>query len=372
MSDPITPFYPILHIDTGRTWGGGQQQVLYLHRGLLERGTPSILVCPRGSALAQRAAAASLPAVEVKMKAAPRFLTALRIARLARKHGVRTIHMHTSAAHSLGLAAARRLKSSLHPVVSRRVAFRRKPNFFTKRKYVGRRIKYIAISGAVKEGLFGLGVLEKDISVVYSGVDVNRFSRVDKEAAKALGGELRISPGSLVVGSVGSLVSCKGHAVLVEAMAQVLKTIPNLLCLIVGEGPERSQLESLVRRNELTGKVILPGHRDDVPELLSLMNVFVMPSLEEGLGVALLEAMAAGRTVIASKVGGIPEVVTDGQTGILVPPGRPDALAQSLADLLRDPARMTVLGSNAQKAVREKFSCEAMVEGTLRVYESLV
>jgi len=170
---------------------------------------------------------------------------------------------------------------------------------------------------------------------------------------------------------VGSLVPCKGHAVLIEAFADVVKVLPDLTCLIVGGGPDRTRLESLVRRRGLEKTVILTGHRKDVPELLSLMGLFVMPSLDEGLGTALLEAMAAGKPVIASEAGGIPEVVRDPQTGVLVPPGQPWPLAEAVISLSRDPARMSALATEARRQVREQFSCESMVEGTLRVYRSL-
>jgi len=279
--------------------------------------------------------------------------------------------MHTSYAHSLGLRAARSLKNEVHKVVSRRVAFPRKPNAFSKRKYLGRKIRYIAISSAVRETLIRLGVPEKNISIVYSGIDLDRFSRPEIRNPQS---EIRnqIPPGSFVVGTVGSLSPCKGHAVLIEAIADVATIVPNILCLIVGEGPQRARLQSLIRRRHLEQIVILTGQRKEVPQLLSLMNLFVMPSLQEGLGLALLEAMAAGKAVVASNVGGIPEVICDSQTGVLVPPGQPNALAEALIALVREPARMSALASNARKRVRGCFTDESMIEGTLAVYRSLV
>jgi glycosyltransferase involved in cell wall biosynthesis len=364
-------FSPVLHIDTGRTWGGGQQQVFYLHRGLLDKGIRSILLCRKASPLARKAAAESVPAVEMEMKPGFGRLTAARIAKLARLHRVRTIHMHTSYAHSLGLRAARLLESGVHKVVSRRVAFTRKPSFFVRRKYLGRQIRYIAISNAVREKLVRLGVPENDISVVYSGIDLGRFSRFDAEMAKQIAEKLGIAPGSFLVGSVGSLVPCKGHTVLIEAISHAARTIPNLVCLIVGEGPHRARLEGLIRRRGLEEIVILTGQRGEVPELLSLMDLFVMPSLDEGLGLALLEAMAAGKPVVASDVGGIPEVVSDSETGLLVPAAQPRALAEALIALSRDPARMSALAESGKRRVRERFSYQSMVEGTLTVYRSL-
>jgi glycosyltransferase involved in cell wall biosynthesis len=371
MPGPQKPFYPILHIDTGRAWGGGQQQVLYLQRGLLDRGIPSLLVCAAESPLARKAASESGGVHEISMRGPNRLLAAVKIARLARFHGVRTIHMHSSHAHFLGLLAERLIGRDLHKVVSRMVAFQRTPNLRTKWKYLGHSVRYIAISHAVKRTLLLLGVPEEDISVVYSGIDVSRYSRCDAEKASRIAREIGITSGSFVVGAIGSLVPCKGHAVLIEAAATVVRSQANLVCLIVGEGPDRPHLESLVRANSLQGKVILVGQRREIPEFLSMMDLLVMPSLEEGLGLALLEAMAAGVPVIASNVGGMSEVVVHGETGVLVPPAQPQALAESLLALARDPKHRSVLAANARTRLNERFSRDSMVEGTLAVYRSL-
>ncbi|MDP2895174.1 MAG: glycosyltransferase [bacterium] len=376
MSDSERPFYPVLHIDTGRTWGGGQQQVLHLHRGLLRKGIPSILVCPSGSALARRAIAESLPVTEVRLRRPLRLFAAMRVVRVAREHGVRTIHMHTSPAHSIGLIASRMLKGNVRMVVSRRVAFPHRNNFLTRRKYVGRGIHYIAISQAVKQTLLDLGVPEPDITVVHSGIEVERFACPDREKAHRLAAELRIPEGSFVIGSVGSLVPCKGHSVLVEAFQQIVAQAsppapPNPVCLIVGDGPEKPRIEISVRKKGLRDRVVFAGQREEIPELLSLMDVFVMPSLQEGLGTAALEAMAAAKPVIASNVGGLSEAVVDGRTGFLVVPGESAALARVILQLVNDPGKMSALASNASKHVRDRFSCEAMVKGTIAVYRSL-
>jgi len=362
---------PVLHIDTGRTWGGGQQQVLYLHKGLLQQGIPSILVCQRGSPLARRAAAETMGVLELNVGSAIRVAAAVKVARICRKRGVRTIHMHASRAHSVGLLAERLLRNDVHKVVSRMVAFPKKVNALRRRKYLGRNIHYLAVSKAVKRTLLDLGVPEDAISVVHSGIDVDRFSDVDRRKARQIAQELGIRDDAFVVGSVGSLVPCKAHAILIEALTRVAEVIPNLVCPIVGEGRERPNLESLIRRKGLEGKVILTGQREEIPELLSLMDLFVMPSFQEGLGLALLEAMAAGKPVVASDVGGMTEVIVPGQTGILVPPAKPEALAEAMISLIRDPVRMSTLGSNAKEDVRERFSCNSMVEGTIRVYGRL-
>lgn len=378
MADIERPFYPVLHIDTGRAWGGGQQQVLHLHRGMLRRGIPSILVCPKDSALARRAVGEGVPVTEARLRCPLRYAPAIRISRLAREHGVRTIHAHTSPAHSIGLIASRMLKGCVRLVVSRRVAFPRRRDFFARRKYVGRGVHYVAISRAVRQTLLDLGVPEQSISVVHSGIEIERFASPSTEKAARLARELRIPGSSFVIGSVGNLHPCKGHSVLVEAFQEIVSQSrqgapapQNPVCLIVGEGPERSRLEVLVRNKGLDRKVVLAGQREEIPELLSFMDMFVMPSLQEGLGTAALEAMAAGKPVIASSVGGLSEVIEDTRTGLLVPPGDAAALARVIRQLMNDSGRMSALASNAGKNVRERFSCEAMVEGTIAVYRSV-
>lgn len=300
----------------------------------------------------------------------------MKISRVAREYRVHTIHMHTSPAHSIGLVASRLLRGQVKMVVSRRVAFPHRKNFLTRRKYIGRDVRYVAISRAVKQTLFDLGVPEQDVSVVHSGIDVERFASPDREKALGLGAELRIPDGSFVIGSVGSLVPCKGHSVLLEAFQQVVAHASppaplNPVCLIVGDGPEKPRIEISVRKKGLKDRVVFAGQREEIPELLSLMNIFVMPSLQEGLGTAALEAMAAGKPVIASNVGGLSEVFEDGRTGLLVPPGDAAALARAILQLMNDPGKMSALASNASKHVRDRFSREAMVEGTVAVYRSV-
>jgi glycosyltransferase involved in cell wall biosynthesis len=189
-------------------------------------------------------------------------------------------------------------------------------------------------------------------------------------AAPASRAELGLAEGPLVV-AVGQLTSDKGHHHLIEAWPEVQRAHPGASLLILGEGPLRESLESRVRALGVAAGVRLPGFRPGVGGVLAACDVFVQPSVNEGMPNALLEAMAAGRPVVASRIGGIPDVV-DAVSGALVPPGDPPALARAISALLSDPERRRVAGAAASQRVRQEFSVERMVERTERLYAALL
>ncbi|WP_447972458.1 glycosyltransferase family 4 protein [Nitrospira sp. Kam-Ns4a] len=205
-------------------------------------------------------------------------------------------------------------------------------------------------------------------AVIPSGIELDRFRRATAAPRRPPRG-VALPPEAIVVGSVGWLTPVKGHRVLIEAAARLHRAHDRLHLLLVGSGALRGELERLVERLGLRDRVHFLGHRDDVPACLAAMDLFVLPSLNEGMGRALVEAMAAGRPVIASRVGGVPAIVEDGRTGRLVPPGDPAALAAALDDLLRHPDRARALGEAAARAIGERFGAAAMARAVEQVYE---
>ncbi len=203
-----------------------------------------------------------------------------------------------------------------------------------------------------------LGYAPKKVIVIRNGVDLAGWSvsKIDRQKKRM---ELRLSAGDLLVGAVGRLDRQKGFAALIEAMAR-LKDLP-VKCAIIGDGPERGRLEALIRKHELEKSVWLLGERGEIPSWLSAFDVYCLPSLWEGLPNSLLEAMALGLPVVASRVDGVPEAVTDGQDGLLVPPSAPAPLAKALRSLTGDPARRAALGAAAKTAVSERFTLRRMI-----------
>ncbi|HKG95608.1 MAG TPA: glycosyltransferase family 4 protein [Gemmatimonadaceae bacterium] len=195
--------------------------------------------------------------------------------------------------------------------------------------------------------------------------------RFEQASGDAVRRELDVRPGELVVTSVGRIYPEKGHAVFVRALGELSRAsgLPPWLAAIAGSGPEEERVVALAREQGLDGRLRFLGHRDDVAGIHAATDVFVLPSLSEGLPLALLEAMFAGAAIVASNVGGVPEAVKDGETALLVPPDDPSALAAAIRRLLENPAERKRLGQAAQRLVRERFDIAPMVDAYERLYE---
>ena len=361
----------ILHVNTERTWRGGEQQTLWLAAGLRDLGEESEVVAQPGSPLAERARAAGLVVHEVKMGGEWDLGAVRAIRRLYVERKPDLAQMHTSHAHTLGCLARRGLGRPL-TAVSRRVDFSIYRNFLRlswfKYRLLGDR--YIAISRAVRDVLVKDGIPASRIEIVSSGVDT---ARIEGAKRKDLRADLGLAPGTPLVGDVAAFGWHKAQEVLVEATPLLLKKVPDAHVALVGEGECRPKVEEVARRLGVHGsRVHFCGFRDDVPEVLASLDVFAMSSVLEGLCTSALDAQAAGVPVVASRVGGLVEAVADGETGILVPPRDPPALADALARLLLDRSLRNRLGEAGKARVREKFSVKAMVEGTRSVYGRMV
>jgi glycosyltransferase involved in cell wall biosynthesis len=220
----------------------------------------------------------------------------------------------------------------------------------------------VAVSEAVGETSVQLGAPRDRVTVIPNGVDVDRFAGRDVDPA------VRDGDGAPVVGSVGCLAARKDYPTLLEALALLKGRGRRFRAVLVGDGKERPDLERRVEELGLRERVHFLGERPDVERLLPGMDVFVLSSREEGIPNALLEAMAAARPAVATAVGGTPEVLEDGRTGWLVPPGDPRALAAALDMALTDRAEAERRGAAAQRATRERMSIDVMVGRHERFY----
>ena len=214
-----------------------------------------------------------------------------------------------------------------------------------------------------------IGIPPAKLVVIPNGIPLEDFQPGDRSRARV---DLGIPLHAVVVGTVGRLRPVKGTSHLLEAWSRLASDHPNAILLLVGGGPQQAALERMSRRLGISEHVRFLGNRADVPALLRGMDVFVLPSLWEGMPNAALEAMAVGLPVVATAVGGTPEVVVDRVTGLLVPPGDPDALAESIARLLYDPDLRYKMGRAGRERVVNHFSVERTVERTTRLYELLL
>lgn len=225
----------------------------------------------------------------------------------------------------------------------------------------------IAVSQAIVGKIAEEGRVGAPVTLIHNGVDLERYSQ--QEACCTLGEEYGMEPGSPIVGVVGRLESEKGHPTLIDAWPLVLAEVPTAYLLVVGEGSRLESLQAQARDLGVDRRIVFTGRRDDVPAVTAALDVAVLPSYREAQGLTILEAMALSRPVVASNVGGIPEMVEDGVTGLLVPPHQPAALAAAIVRLLTDHPFADVLARAGHDLVHRRFCVEAMVYAIEALYD---
>jgi glycosyltransferase involved in cell wall biosynthesis len=358
-----------VHIDTARTWRGGQNQVLLTVMGLRAAGHRAMLVAHPSGELRRRAAEGLelvplAPDHELDLKAG------WKLSRLLSRVGPDVVHAHDPHAVAMASIALSMLTRAAPPklVASRRVDFRLKRNSFSRWKY--RQVDlFIASSDAIRDLLLQDGIEPAAAVTVHEGIDVERMARLEPASAHEA---FWLPHGAPLIGNIAALVPHKGQRHLIEAMPLVIREVPDARLVILGEGELRQALEHQVKHLHLEKHVVLPGFRPDVLALLKSVDLFVMSSETEGLGTSLLDAMAAGKACVGTRVGGIPEVIADGETGLLVPSHDPPALASAIVSLLEDPALRRRMGEAGLARVTELFSVERMVDATLEAYRHAV
>ena len=236
-------------------------------------------------------------------------------------------------------------------------------------RFVARQSCMVAVSDDLKRFLTQrIAIPPASIRVVHNGIDMRRYAV--NGSNHAIRKELGIGASQPVIGTVGNLFEVKGQIYLLRACKALVGAIPDLVLLVAGEGDQSGPLEQEVRDLGITGNVKFLGFREDVPSLLQAIDVFALPSLSEGLPLSLLEALALQKPVVATNVGGIPEIVEDGVTGFLVPPRNPEALAEKILLFLRHPDIAADFGRSGRRRVQEAFSLEQMIQEYQSLYEN--
>jgi glycosyltransferase involved in cell wall biosynthesis len=360
-----------LHIDTARTWRGGQNQVLLTVNGLRAIGQRAALVARPDGELRKRVAE-GLELIPIAPKSEADVTSAWRLARVVRRFRPDIIHAHdphgvamAAVALSIGAGSRSELRGrSPALVASRRVDFHLKANSFSRWKY--RQVDcFVAASEAIRQMLVADGVEPDRVVTVHEGIDVDR---VEAQPPVNVHEALWLPHHAPLIGSVAALTAHKGQRYLIEAAHIVVRHAPDARVVIFGEGELREHLEHLIHEHHLEKHVLLAGFRADIIGCIKGFDLFVMSSVTEGLGTSVLDAMACRKAVVGTRAGGIPETVVDGQTGLLVEPRDPQALAESILRLLDDPAARQRMGDAGYARVRERFTVERMVGETATVY----
>jgi len=230
---------------------------------------------------------------------------------------------------------------------------------------------FIAVSDEVRQALLRqLGSIQDKIFTICNAVNLRAFDRVSDKVA--LCAQLGLPPESRLLAVVGRLTEQKGHCYLIEAARSVVATCPEAHFLFIGDGELRHDLQQQVQQAGLAQHIHFLGVRNDVPDLLAAADLFVLPSLWEGLSVALLEAMAAGKPIVATSVSGTVQALTHGETGLMVPPRDSQALAGAIAQLLTDPAQAQMLGQAAKQHVVANYGAQKQAREHVALYRQLL
>ncbi len=364
--------YTILHTIESGGPGGAETVVLNLVKRLNPKRFRSVVLLPPGPWLNPRLRALDVPVIEVSWKAWYDPRGPMKMVQAIRKHEVDLIHSHLPGQNFYSciagtLTSCRTLVTYHGPVeLQDGESAKGKAKLWFVRKTAGRTI---VVCKMVKEILLKHGFRDDRISVIYNGIDPAPYASPIKGTLRSdlgLGSDVRL------VGMIANVRQSKGYDVFVRAAAEVCRRFPSAMFLGVGHVDEglAHPIKKLVADLSLGDKFIFVGFRADIPQILGELDVFVLSSTSEGMPLAVLEAMASRRAIVTTQCGGIPEVVDDGETGLLVPPSDPSALARAIGDLLSDHARALRLGVNAQAKFQKQFTLDGMIERYERLYLS--
>jgi len=356
---------------------GGEAAALALARKADKDRFYSVIAClkdPRAVTLPlmDKAISLGIPAETVYLKWRFDPLAAFRLKKLLHKYNIAVLHCHGYKADVVGFLASRLIKVRLVSTCHGWWPNTPKLKFYNFIDMTVLRFfdAVVAVSPQILSALANRKIYPSKLDVIQNGIDVTSFSAATyREKIKK---DLGIKEGDIVVGSVGRLTGEKGINYLLEAASKIKIKIPNAVFVIVGEGTMKDYLVDYARKLDVSDKVLFAGYREDIDKILSALDIFVMPSLTEGLPLALLEAMAAGKPVIASNVGGIPMIIDNGKTGILVKPKNPDQIERAISSLIGDKRYSDTIAENGRKFVENNFSLAVTAKKYEELYSKLL
>jgi len=369
----------VCHVAMGDLWAGAEVQLLALMKYLVRLpGFEWSVILFNEGRLADELHALPLSLTVISEQSHGPVAIAYQLAKIFRKVRPDIVHMHKYKDSILGSIVARGMRVPhvvrvIHgmPEPFRGMQSLKMTAYLLVDQCVTRRLidKVIAVSRDIQGAL--MQILEADhVVCIHNGIDLETVHIVIQR--QEMRRRWHVDDETIVIGTVGRLVPVKGHATLLEALHILRTSELHVKLLLVGDGPLRAQLEADVIRLGLEQAVIFAGHQEKSYDFINMMDIFVLPSLHEGIPMVLLEALALVRPVIASRVGGIPEVVSHGVSGLLVNPADADALATGLLEMMRDPVKAAAFGDAGRRQVEREFDAGRMANRTAVMYRSLV
>jgi len=353
-----------LFVDSERVWRGGQDQLITLLPGLLDRGHRVHLVCHPGSILEDRSREAGVQVHPLAIRSEVGLISFFRLLRVIRLVRPDILAFNTPRAILPGNLASRFAPVRAR-IIFRRVNFRLRSNLFTRMKYNWGIDCIIAISESIHLQLLAGGVPAARIRTIYEGLDLSRFPKREAPRRCAAGAPV-------VVGTVAHLGREKGLRYLVEAASMIPDVRSRMRFVIVGDGECRKELEALVEKHGLQQAFRFAGFQEHTRPYLESFDLFVLPSLSEGLSSAILSAMANCLPVVATEVGGIPELILHEHNGLLVPPADPAALAAAIQRLADNPEEAFRMGRRGRSRVEDRFTLRQKILETETLCSALL
>jgi len=366
----------VLHVIGGGEIGGAEKHILHLLENMDHKRFEVRLCCLFPRPFAQMAEEAGIPVDVINMKNKFNFLAVARMVRIIRRHEIDIVHTHGVRANLVGrlgarLAGVKHIVTTVHSVLEQDYPtfLARMTNKFME-KLTERYVEcFVTVSDLLKQDLVAKGTRPERVVTIYNGIKLEDFQPA--KVSTDVRSRLRLPVELPVVGIIARLHPVKGHGIFLRAARQVLKELPQARFLIVGSGFHRPWIEAEVERLGLKKNVIFTGFMEDIPGVLAALDVLVISSLSEGFGLTAVEAMAMEVPVVATRVGGLPEIITDGENGLLVPAGDAGALAKKILWLLENPVAGENMAKKGRATVEEKFTIQGMAQQTQALYDGL-
>ena len=358
-------------------YGGGERYLELLFDRLDRTRFRPLLICPEPGPFVEIMRGRGVPARIIHLAPLVNPLALFRLVRLLAREQVTILQTHGARSSAYGQVAGRLagvpiIVSTVHnslldyPIGS----LKRWLYLTVLRRTMRLADRIICVSEDLRQHVHGdLQVAANKTVTVHNGIDITRFH--DRPARSTIRNEFGVGDAPLLV-SIGRLTEQKGHRYLLAALPSLLATWPELRCLIIGEGELGETLKNLAVRLGVASTCVFVGARPDIPVILAAADLLVLPSVSEGFPFVLLEALAMGRPVVASRVNGVPELIEDRKTGRLVPPRDSQALARVIRELLLDPPQAAAMGEQGRRVVQERFTADGMVAQTVALFESVL
>ncbi len=367
MSENVSPLR-IVHLDTGRELRGGQRQLLLLARELRARGHGQLVVCLEGTKLELRARAEGFSTFALPAYDPWHAHGIIQLRQHLKLEPADVLHAHDGKGQTVSWLAS--LGMPTRRVASRRVTFLPSRRLDYRLKYDRTCDGVIAVSEFVRGLIIAAGVPESKVEVIPDGIEIPAQPH-NLEALRQSRARWNFAEDDFVIGHVGAFTPEKGQTLAIKAIEQLAERIPHARLFLVGDGPLRRSADFVKQLDRAGNRVRIESYIENLEEFFAAIDLFIMPSLSEGLGSSALLAMAHGLPVVAARVGGLPEIVQEGVTGWLVEPGSIKGLADGILEAFSDAARRRAFGQRARESVA-RFSSNIMAEQTEAFYRRLV